>query len=293
VYTDPSLFGEASAPATPSAAPATVEELEALYEEAEVLSNRRAETVDQFLDVMRPILRKWFRADVRGIENVPTDGGALLVSNHSGGMFPTDIPILMNAMHERFGHERPLYVLAFDFLFKLPVREWIGQIGAIRANRRNAHVTLRSGNVALVFPGGDRDASRPSWKSATVDFGGRTGYIRTALESNVPIVPAVVLGGQETQFFIPGGAQVARLLGLKKRLNATSFPVTLGFPFGLSFANLPMPVKHFARILEPIDLRTHFGDDVDIEAADRLVRARMQEAMDALQAERVRYGWQR
>src|SRR5690606_9516502 len=36
------------------------------------------------LAVLRPIAEKWFRIEVRGVENIPTEGGALVVSNHSG-----------------------------------------------------------------------------------------------------------------------------------------------------------------------------------------------------------------
>jgi 1-acyl-sn-glycerol-3-phosphate acyltransferase len=36
------------------------------------------------LALLRPIAEKWFRIEVRGVENIPDEGGALIVSNHSG-----------------------------------------------------------------------------------------------------------------------------------------------------------------------------------------------------------------
>ncbi len=89
-----------------------------------------------------------------------------------------------------------------------------------------------------------------------IDFDGRTGYGTTALEADVPIVPAVSIGGQETQLFITRGDRLAKLLGLK-RIKLDILPITIGFPFGLSVllpANLPLPTKIVYRVLEPIDI---------------------------------------
>ena len=73
----------------------------------------------------------------------------------------------------------------------------------IRATRDNAVKALRSGAVVIVFPGGDNDALRPTWQQNKIDFSGRTGYVTTAIEAGVPIVPTVSIGGQETQLFLP------------------------------------------------------------------------------------------
>ena len=78
------------------------------------------------------------------------------------------------------------------------------RIGVIHASRENAAKALRSSGVVLVFPGGDYDAYRSTFAQNRIDFHGRKGYVRTAIEAGVPIVPAVSIGGQETQLFLTG-----------------------------------------------------------------------------------------
>ena len=87
-----------------------------------------------------------------------------------------------------------------------------------------------------MFPGGDHDVFRPSSERNKIDFDGRTGYVRTALDAGVPIVPIVSIGGQEDQIHLSRGELLAKLLGLEKRLRTKYLPVTFGFPFGLTLA---------------------------------------------------------
>lgn len=85
--------------------------------------------------------------------------------------------------------------------------------GYIRVNPENAVEALRSGHLVVVFPGGDYDAMRPTVSENMIDFDGRKGYVRTAIEAGVPIVPAVSIGGQQSQFFLVRGAGLAKRLG--------------------------------------------------------------------------------
>ena len=147
---------------------------------------------------------------------------------------------------------------------------------------------LRDGAVVLVFPGGDFDSYRPTFTENVVDFNGRKGYVRTAIESGVPIVPMVSIGAQETQLFLARGDSIARRLGLH-RLRAEILPISVGFPFGLSVffpPNLPLPSKIVTRVLDPIDIVAEFGENPDIEMVDLHVRAVMQKALDELARER-------
>jgi 1-acyl-sn-glycerol-3-phosphate acyltransferase len=125
------------------------------------------------------------------------------VSNHSGGLFTTDTFVFASAFYERFGYDRPVLTLGHDMLFASPVADWVRRIGLIRADRSIAVGELRSGSIVLVFPGGIYDAFRPTLRANVVDFNNRTGYVRTAVEANVPIVPVVSIGGQQSQFFLP------------------------------------------------------------------------------------------
>jgi 1-acyl-sn-glycerol-3-phosphate acyltransferase len=215
---------------------------------------------------------------------LPANGGALVVSNHSGGMLTPDVLIYAAAFYGRFGYDRPLYTLGHDGMFAGPVGQFLTRLGVIRASKDNAVSALRSGGVVVVFPGGIYDAYRPTLAENVVDFNGRTGYVRSALEAGVPIVPAVSIGGQESQLFLTRGTWLAKRFGLS-RFRSEILPVTLGFPFGLSVImppNMPLPTKIVAQVLQPIDV----ANQTDVADVDAHVRAQMQTALDRLARQR-------
>ena len=238
---------------------------------------------------LRPLTKGWFRSEVRGIEHVPP-GGSLIVANHSGGLFAMDIPVFASEFFAHFGYERPLYSLGHDMLFRGPQGELLQRAGLIRADRANTRRALESGAPVLVFPGGDYDAYRPTLSRNVIDFGDRTGYVTAALNAGVPIVPLVIIGGQENQLYLTRGRWLARKLGLKRLLRADALPITFGVPFGFSLLvlplNLPLPTKIVAEVLEPIDTVKQFGAEPDIAEVDAHVRQVMQSAMDRLASQR-------
>jgi len=242
----------------------------------------------QLIGVVTPVIKRWFRAEMRGLESFPPAGGVLVVSNHSGGVLPPDWNILAPAFYDKFGYDRPLYTVAHYGVFLTPFRGYLGRLGVIHASPENAAQALHSGAVVLVFPGGDYDAFRPTLTQNVIDFDGRTGYVRTAIEAGVPIVPAVSIGSQETQLFLTRGTWLAKRLGLK-RVRMEILPVTIGFPFGLTGllpANMPLPAKVVYQVLEPIDIVAQFGNNPDVHEVDAHVRSVMQTALDRLGRQR-------
>jgi len=242
----------------------------------------------RLMSVMRPVLKTYFRSEVHGLDAFPP-GGALVVGNHSGGMFPMDVPIFSVDFYEKFGYDRPVFTLSHDILMTGPTGSFFRRAGYIRANRENAARALRSGGVVVVFPGGDYDAYRPTRSENVIDFNGRRGYVSTAIEAGVPIVPAVSIGGQETQLYLTRGTWLARRLGVKRLLRSAILPLSFGFPFGLSAVippNLPLPTKIVTQVLEPIDIAARFGDDAHVGEVDAHVRSVMQQALDELAAKR-------
>ena len=238
--------------------------------------------------IFRPLIKGYHRSDVRGLESFPA-GGALVVANHSGGLFPMDVPVFATGFYDTFGYERPVYTLSHDILFTGVTADFFKKTGFIPANHSNAEEALRSGGVVVVFPGGDYDVYRPTLAENTIDFDGRKGYIRAALNAGVPLVPAVGIGGQQTQFYLSRGTGLAKALRLDKLLRAKILPISFGFPFGFSAVlpiNVPLPTKIVMRVLEPIDIAAQFGDDPDIDEVDAHVRAVMQSALDELAEER-------
>jgi len=247
------------------------------------------EFTERVTNTIGPLIKRYFRAEVRGLDSMPGAGGALVVSNHSGGMFTPDVLLFAPAFYDEFGYGRPVYTLAHNGVFMGPMESWLLRVGVIHASRENAAKALRSGGVVLVFPGGDYDSYRPTFTENVIDFNGRTGYVRTAVETGVPIVPAVSIGAQESQLFLTRGDSIARRLGLKRLLRMEILPVSIGFPFGLSVIfppNVPLPSKVVTQVLGPIDVVAQFGEDPDVDEVDNHVREVMQAALDELADER-------
>jgi 1-acyl-sn-glycerol-3-phosphate acyltransferase len=246
------------------------------------------ELTQRLMGLIRPVIKGWHRAEVRGLDDLPA-GGALVVANHSGGLFAMDVPVFATDFYAKFGYGRGVYTLSHDILFTGPTGDLLKRTGFIPASHENADEALRAGGVVVVFPGGDYDAYRPTGSENTIDFDGRTGYVRAALNAGVPIVPSVSIGGQENQLFLSRGEWLAKTLRMDKLLRVKILPISFGFPFGLSAilpVNLPLPTKIVTQVLPPIDVVAEFGEDPDIDEVDAHVRGVMQQALDALAAER-------
>lgn len=246
----------------------------------------------RIVDLTRLIVKTYFRSEVMGLENIPP-GPSLMVSNHSGGLVTFDLSVFAVDYYRAFGYGRPLYVLAHDNFFRGLVADFFERTGVIRATPEHAAEALATSAPVLVFPGGDYDVYRPTRQGNVISFGGRTGYVTTAIEAGVPIVPVVSIGGQENQFYLTRGtwlARALRLTALERKLFRTNIlPVTIGFPFGLSVVlpiNMPLPTKIVTRVLPPIDIAARFGDDPDVDEVDEYVRATMQQGLDELAAKR-------
>ena len=268
-----------SAPSTPASTTSKVQR---------AVEARDPAYVARLVPFLKLAMKTYFRSTVTGMEHVP-EGGALMVSNHSGGLLAMDVPIIAGAFFDEFGQDRPLHVLAHDMLFTGAADPFFKRCGFLPADREHAHAVLTAGSVTIVFPGGDYDTFRPTRVANTIDFNGRTGYVRTALRAGVPIVPVVSIGGQEQMLFLSRGEIIGKVLRLEKLMRSKYFPITFGFPFGLVGAfppNLPLPTKITTRVLPAIDPVTELGPDPDVAEVDELVRGRMQDALDELARER-------
>lgn len=267
---------------TPKGAPElTRDEVEQL------LGGRSPAVVGAAMQLFNLALKGYFRAEMRGMDRLP-DGGALVVSNHSGGLTPMDLPILMTGVAREFGSERAVYCLAHDTFMRF-LGPLLRPLGLVAANRENAHAILTSGAVTIVFPGGDYDALRPTWEANKISFNGRTGYVRTALAAGVPLVPMVSIGGQEDQLHLSRGQWIGRHLPTRHFFRSEYFPISFGFPFGLTAIvplSIPLPTKIVTQMLDPIDIEAEFGPDPDIAEVDAEVRRRMQETLDELASQR-------
>ncbi len=243
-----------------------------------------------------PAIRAWsdvyFRAEVHGLDEIPADDPVLLVGNHSGGTLIADTFVFSQHFYDHFGAERRFHQLAHDLVFQVPgVRASLSRFGTVPANPDNMRAALDRGAALLVYPGGDHETYRPSWEQDQIDFAGRKGFVKLALELDTPIAPVVAIGGQETALFLGQGGRFSRALQLDKALRLKVFPVQVAPPFGITLLDLPLrfplPAKIKIQVLPLIDLRAELGAKADPEDAYELVTGRMQDALSELADERT------
>jgi 1-acyl-sn-glycerol-3-phosphate acyltransferase len=254
------------------------------------LDERDPDFIRERLPLMWLLASLWFRGEVRGLGNVPDDGPVLLVGNHSGGNMTPDTTVFTLAFNAYFGVERPFYQLAHNLVLSMPGLGSLRKFGTVAASPGNARKALQSGAALLVYPGGDYEVHRPSWQGNQVDFDRRKGFIRLALQEDVPIVPVVSIGGQETALFLSRGETLARLLALDRMFRLKVLPISLSLPWGLNLGDMlghiPLPAKITVETLPPIYLREEFGPDPDLDEVYDHVIETMQETLAGLAAER-------
>jgi 1-acyl-sn-glycerol-3-phosphate acyltransferase len=254
------------------------------------LGERDPDFIREQLPLMWLLGSLYFRGEVRGLGNIPEDGPVLLVGNHSGGNIAPDMWIFGLAFTAYFGVERRFHQLAHNLVVSFPGLGFLRKFGTLPASRENAERVLDSGAALLVYPGGDHEVHRPVWERNRIDFNGRTGFLRLALRNDVPIVPVVAIGGQETSLFLSRGEGLARLLRLDRIFRLKVLPISIAIPWGLNvgdfLGHVPLPAKITVEVLAPIDLRAELGPEPDLDEAYALVTERMQRALDALAAER-------
>jgi 1-acyl-sn-glycerol-3-phosphate acyltransferase len=241
-------------------------------------------------DLMEPLLdfyyRYWFRVGQQGVENVPAEGGALLVSNHSGAL-PPDGPMIMQAIRHEHSRPRPVYMLGEHWFKGYPgVGMLTNKIGLVAAHPANAQRLLHDeGQLALVFPEGQKGSRKLYWQRYRLRRFGRGGFVRTAIRAGVPIVPVAVVGAEEAMPIFAHVPLLQRLTGL------IYFPINHAFPhFGLAAALMYLPAKFEIRFLEPVDVSAYGPDDAEdvalVQGIGEEVRSRIQAELDELLASR-------
>ncbi len=188
-----------------------------------------------FMAALRPIADKWFRIEVRGIENIPSEGGALVVSNHSGTV-PVDGLMTMVSIHDHAG--RFLRPLGADLVFKMPIVSTMARKGgATLACNEDAERMLRGGELVGVWPEGFKGIGKPYSERYKLQRFGRGGFVSAAIRTGVPIVPLSVVGAEEIYPLVGNIPSLARLLGVPY------IPITPTFPLLGPLGLVPLPSK--------------------------------------------------
>jgi len=198
------------------------------------------------LPLLRPLYDKWFRVEVKGAGNIPADGGALIVANHSGTI-AIDSVMTAFAVHDSTPDHRILRMLGADFVFSLPVvGEMSRKTGSTLACGEDGHRLLSSGELVGVWPEGFKGIGKPYRERYRLQRFGRGGYVSSAITAGVPIIPTAIVGAEEIYPIIGDLPLLARLIG------APYFPVTPLFPWLGPLGMIPLPSKWIIEFGEPI-----------------------------------------
>ena len=204
---------------------------------------------------VEPLAEKWFRLEVRGIENIPAEGGALLVANHSGTI-PIDGIITSYAVHKYTG--RNLRPLGADLVFALPfVGQVARKVGATLACTADAERLLTTGELAGVWPEGFKGIGKPYAERYKLQRFGRGGFVSSAMRAGVPIVPVSIVGAEEIYPLVGNVPSLARLLGLPY------LPITPFFPLLGPLGLIPLPSKWIIEFGEPVRTDAYEPDAAD------------------------------
>ena len=224
-------------------------------------SNRRLRPADQGLGetfgynetqsktlnaLIQFLYRFYWRVEVEGVENIPSQGRALLVGNHSG-ILPYDSLIVRHAVQMEHPDKRSVWPLIEDFIYYAPVLgTMMSKAGAIRACQENAQRLLKEDELVLVFPEGIKGIEKPNAKRYQLQRFGRGGYIKLCLMTDAPVIPVAIVGSEDVH------PVVSNLRLLAKSFNLPYFPITPTWPLLGPLGVLPLPAKWRIRFGEPI-----------------------------------------
>jgi len=241
-------------------------------------------TENAYLPLLRPLYKSWFRVEVRGIENIPGAGGALIVANHSGTV-ALDSLMTQVAVHDEHPAHRFLRMLGADLVFKTPI---VGSVarksGCTLAANPDAERLLASGELVGVWPEGVKGVGKPCSERYKLQRFGRGGFVAAALRTSVPIVPCSIVGAEEIYPIVGNLKTVARLIGVPY------IPVTPTFPLLGPLGLVPLPSKWIIEFGAPVDtavLGRQAADDpmVVFDLTDR-VRETIQQTLYSLLLQR-------
>ncbi|MBX3040144.1 MAG: acyltransferase family protein [Bdellovibrionaceae bacterium] len=210
------------------------------------------------------ILRKYFRLEVEGIENIPKHGAALITPNHSG-YSGFDVFVLSHILSRDARRIPRVLAHYFWFLSKttaIPAKK----VGFTEATFENGLSALKKKNLVVIFPEGEHGNFKPSSQMYQLqEF--RRGFVRMALLTGSPIIPTVIVGAEETHINLS-------TLKLTKFLRGLVIPLPLNV--------IPLPAKWRIKFLEPIHLPYHAEAADDPELVHEIandVQEKMQAAL--------------
>jgi 1-acyl-sn-glycerol-3-phosphate acyltransferase len=233
---------------------------------------------------------RWLRVTVDGLENLPAQGPAMLVGNHAGNRLH-DASALQYAARRLHPAGRMIRPLAFNGLAKLVLMGHIATqyAGCVVGHPRNAQYLLDRGELVLVYPEGSHSTSKPFHARNDLcppDQWG-SGFVRTALRCDVPVVPVVAHGFETAVPVLWQSRRLGRLWKMPDGVLPVSPQTILTGSFPMSPGVMPFPVRCRLSILPPLDLhRLASGGEIrsedDVQHVAQAVRSLIKDRLDVL-----------
>ncbi|MEK6250724.1 MAG: lysophospholipid acyltransferase family protein [Actinomycetota bacterium] len=203
----------------------------------------------------------WWRVQATGVENVPSHGRALVVSNHSGSLFPFDATMLVGAIMKEHPLPRWPRPMVLNWAFELPfLSSFMRKVGGIPASPFNAIRLLEQDEIVMVFPEGVKGTGKQFSERYRLKRFGRGGFVEVALRTGSPIVPVAVVGAEEIYPKIADSQLLAKLLG------APFVPITPTLPWLGPLGLIPLPSRWRIEFCEPIDVSEYPPEAADDRA---------------------------
>jgi len=200
-------------------------------------------------------MHRYSRVEIEGIEHVPR-GAAVVAANHTGWT-GLDFSNLFVTLHDGLG--RTVRTAVHPAFFRAPVVGTLAsKLGFFEVSVQESTEILDEGGLVLFFPEAEEGNFKPIWRRYKLEpF--KPGFARVALAAKVPIVPVVIVGGEEAN---PSLFRIER------------FKDTLGLSLPVPLNLFPFPVKWRIKFCEPIDVTKYLGQEssVDSDVAETLAR---------------------
>ncbi|MDJ0903641.1 MAG: glycerol acyltransferase [Xenococcus sp. MO_188.B8] len=260
------------------------------------LDDREPQIIEELLPFIGWVYQYYFRVQTDGWENIPSTGKLLLIGSHNGGLAAPDTIMMTYDWFRKFGTNRLAYALMEPKIWQvLPgLARLATQVGTIQTHPNLARAALRRGAAVLIYPGGAQDVFRPHYMRNLIYFHGHQGFVKLALQEEVPIIPFISYGAHSTLIVLADiypQLQQLHKLGMPwlGNIDPGVFPIYLGLPWGIAFGplpNIPLPIKLHTRVCPPIVFE-RYGESVSrdreyVKHCYRKVCDRMQQELDRL-----------
>lgn len=217
----------------------------------------------------------WFKVEVEGIENVPTEGPAVLVPNHAGAALPYDAVMLQLAVANEAEPPRRVRVIGTEIFNMLPfISHLYRRAGGAYAARSEAGWLLEQGHLVGVFPEGVAGFQKADTGTYRTTRFGRGGFVTLAAAHGAPIVPVAIIGSEEAHPVLFTSRRLANLVRLV-------FPDQRVDEMAVWLNPIPLPVRWRIRFLPPLVV-PEGPDRLTVLELTEETRRRVQAALDEM-----------